>query len=64
MHASPTARTDTLWLLSGHLGWKEGVYLLAPSIHRNLEQFISSAGSLGDLRQLGHTRHHSLSISP
>lgn len=34
----------------------DGVYLLAPSIHRNLEHFIPGAGSLGDLKQLGHER--------
>lgn len=56
LHASPPARTDTLWLLSGHSDWKEGVYLLVPSIHRNLEHFIPGAGSLGDLKQLGHAR--------
>lgn len=32
----------------------EDVYLLAPSVHRNLEHFISSAGSLSHLDELGH----------
>ncbi|MFG9507589.1 hypothetical protein ACEP26_31565, partial [Pseudomonas aeruginosa] len=44
----------TLWLLSVHSGGMEGVYLLAPPIHRNLNHFISGTGSLGDLEELGH----------